>query len=93
MRTREELQKQWEHPETTDNDRLGILEDMKEIAESDGYYLKCSKCRELVIYLPLDHPVGMGHIYSDDGVREYDITRLCEYCFDEITKEPDEDQD
>lgn len=27
--------------------------------------------------------------YSDAGKREYQITGLCEPCFDEITKEPD----
>lgn len=27
--------------------------------------------------------------YSDAGRQEYRISGLCEYCFDEITKEPD----
>ena len=32
-----------------------------------------------------------GHIYSDAGMAEVDITGLCEHCFDRITKEPEED--
>jgi hypothetical protein len=29
--------------------------------------------------------------YSQAGLREYEISGLCEPCFDEITKEPEDD--
>jgi hypothetical protein len=27
----------------------------------------------------------MGHIYSELGMKEYRISALCEWCFDEVT--------
>lgn len=30
-----------------------------------------------------------GNIYSEAGIREFQISKLCETCFDEITKEED----
>lgn len=38
-----------------------------------------------------DEPTNKpGNIYSHAGAKEYKITGLCEYCFDNIMAEPEE---
>lgn len=41
----------------------------------------CIHCKELAV----------PRCYSGDGLLEYKISGLCEPCFDEITKEPDDE--
>lgn len=54
--------------------------------------LNCKKCGTSLVYVPYDHAVEPGHIYSVMGVKEVDMTGWCEWCFDEVTKEPEEDE-
>ncbi len=34
-----------------------------------------------------------GHIYSEAGMREFRISRMCEWCFDDMCIEEDDDFD
>lgn len=62
------------------------------IAEAEAnerYQNRCTFCKKKVVYIPFREAVGEGHIYSDAGRDEFGITRLCEWCFDKVTKEPE----
>jgi hypothetical protein len=48
---------------------------------------------EAVVHLPYGHALGPGHIYSEAGIREFKITRICEFHFDQWTAEPDEEEE
>lgn len=48
---------------------------------------RCINCNQRVFYMEGYHAVMAGHIYSPSGLREMDISGLCEYCFDRITQE------
>jgi hypothetical protein len=38
-----------------------------------------------VFYAPGEFATQMGHIYSELGLKEYRISAMCEWCFDEVT--------
>ena len=60
---------------------------LKDRAEADeSYRLRCLY-GEKVFFAPSHEAVVSGHIYSDDGIREYEISRCCEYHFDKAFKE------
>lgn len=88
---RDEYRAKWESKDTTTEERIKILTDMQDMANQEGYDSTCIRCKELVILLPHNEAVGEGHIYSEAGINEYQITRLCEYCFDDITVEDEEE--
>lgn len=86
-----ELHKEFDDEITTDERRTEIVQEVQEIAKEDGYRRTCVFCRQLVVYLPYDHALAKGHVYSEAGVQEVDITGVCEWCFDDVTKEPEDD--
>lgn len=45
---------------------------------------QCWKCKEYIIWLPYDHAVFAGHVYTQEGLAEVNISGVCEYCFDEM---------
>jgi Pyruvate/2-oxoacid:ferredoxin oxidoreductase delta subunit len=59
--------------------------------EEPGYDMRCMNCKKAVFYAP--HPEGLieGHVYSQNGMLEYRISRYCEFCFDKVTEEDEED--
>lgn len=83
------LRTEWEKQETTDERRAEIATEVQNMAE--GQSMACMRCKKMCVYLPHDHALIQGHVYSHDGLAEYQITKLCEFCFDEVTKEPDEE--
>lgn len=57
-------------------------------AEADAlasYTLRCVICQHKVTGPQYREAVGPGHIYSDAGRREFSMTGLCEWCFDQAT--------
>ena len=58
----------------------------------------CSNCHKPVIYLDQTEIVNFkeavfeGHIYSREGLDEYRISGHCEYCFDKICWEFENEQ-
>ena len=50
----------------------------------------CISCKK-PIHLS-DQPTNTeGNIYSTSGAKEYQITGMCEYCFDQMVKEMEEE--
>ena len=47
---------------------------------------KCMSCGNHTFYNEGSSSFGPGHIYSKDGVNEMRISKMCEYCFDELFK-------
>lgn len=45
----------------------------------------CVRCKQQVFVLPMDFAQQMGHIYSAAGIKEFHISSMCEWCFDEVT--------
>lgn len=58
----------------------------------------CRNCHKPVIYLNREEIVNFkeavfeGHIYSPEGLDEFRISRTCEYCFDKICEEFENEQ-
>lgn len=53
----------------------------------------CVHCNKTGYYYPADKAYAPGHVYSEAGMIEFTrITSVCEFCFDHITAEP-EDED
>ena len=48
------------------------------------YKYKCDWCNERVFYVPADQAYVMGHIYTEMGLREFEISETCEFCFDRM---------
>lgn len=60
------------------------------MAEGDPTYNKvCIFCKKKVFYVPDFMARMRGHLYSEDGMREFNITRICEFCFDETADRAD----
>lgn len=74
---------------------MTIEETVRQMAESADadkeYSLRCIM-GEKVFFVEHIKALRPGHIYSSLGVKEYDITRMCEYHFDEATYDPDEEE-
>ena len=47
---------------------------------------KCMSCGNHTFYNEGYSSFGPGHIYSKEGVNEMRISKMCEYCFDELFK-------
>ena len=66
----------------------------KEKAEADRTYdLKCIMCKSKVVFIEHDKAVDKGHIYSEAGRWEFVNSKLCEWCFDDLTLPEDEPGD
>lgn len=53
---------------------------------------RCLSCKEEIFYEKAQSAHREGHIYSDAGLSEFRISGFCEYCFDKVTAEPEEDE-
>jgi hypothetical protein len=54
---------------------------------------RCCFCNHAFFWLEHDHALVAGHVYSDAGREEVRITGVCEWCFDEVTKETEDPED
>ena len=77
---------------TTDERRIDILKWLQERALEDNANT-CTYCHKPVLGVMFAKPLIEGHIYSEDGVREYGITFMCEWCFDKVTKEHEDEEE
>lgn len=95
--TLSEAQQIWDQPSNPDELRVLLVRWMRWKAAVVEGMRKCGGpikgCGSYLVYLPYTHAIAPGHIYSDAGVREVSITGMCEFCFDEVTAEPEEDED
>lgn len=60
-------------------------------ANPDAILLRCFY-GEPILYFDDMEARGPGHIYSYAGQQEYGITHFCEYHFDQITREMEDDE-
>lgn len=98
--TRLQLKKEFEHPGTSDERRVQILQYVQAGAQewADGRVtgpghprLMCINCKKAYFFAPWSEGLIEGHIYSDAGAREVHLSGMCEYCFDKLTAEPEEE--
>src|SRR4051812_9137793 len=64
---------------------------LEEADSKEWYTNTCSRCKKKIVYVPYAYALGEGHVYSTAGRAEVQISHFCEYCFDLVTKEPEED--
>lgn len=86
------LRLEFENRDTTHGRRVEILTMLQEGADETKLLPPCPNCQHVPFHAPWHEAVIEGHVYSRDGLNELHITRLCEYCFDLITAEPDEEE-
>lgn len=84
-------QVEFENPDTTRERRIELLTLLQEGSDESQMNRPCPRCKHVPFYAPYDEALIEGHVYTHDGLLELQITGYCEYCFDLITKEPDEE--
>lgn len=87
------LHAEFERDTTTDERRAEILTLVRDGANEAQMGPKCPSCGHYSFHAPWTHALIEGHVYSDDGAREIHITGYCEFCFDLITEEPEDDDE
>ena len=78
-------------PETTDERKLEMALTIRTYAEEERADVRCVSCGHGVFYIEDTRPRCEGHVYSREGEAEYFITRFCEWCFDLVTAEEEEE--
>jgi len=82
------MREEFESRNTTEERRTEIVIKVREMAEAIPHYeLRCMNCKHAVVDIPYTHALAAGMIYSRAGKREYRISQCCEFCFDKITEE------
>jgi hypothetical protein len=86
----------------TDEEKVAALEVLREGAQQMGaskadlsHYdqmAKCMVCKKYVFFCEDEYSRIEGHIHSWMGQKEMGISGCCEYCFDKMFAEPDEDE-
>jgi hypothetical protein len=84
------LKDEFEDESTSDERRIEILKIVQGEAEIHTPEKKCYD-GEVVFFVQWHKALIPGHIYSKDGLKEYQISKHCEYHFDELTFDPDDD--
>ena len=87
---RARVREQFYNPETTREKRIELLTMMQNSADEVKMGRQCPRCKHFPFYAPHDEALIEGHVYSEEGMAEIGITGYCEFCFDLVTKEPDE---
>jgi hypothetical protein len=87
------LQREFETLETSRERRIELLTYLQEGADEAQMGRPCPRCRHYPFFAPHDEALIEGHVYSHDGAREVRITGYCEYCFDLVTAEPEEEEE
>jgi len=87
------LQQEFEDRATTRERRIELLTLVQEGANEAKMGRPCPSCKNYPFFAPYDEALIEGHVYSHDGVSEIRITGYCEWCFDLITQEPEEDDE
>jgi hypothetical protein len=76
---------EFESHDTTDERRVELIERLLEIAETENLpYSRCNSCKKYPVHVPYSYALCPGHVYSQEGMRDVFIIRMCEYCFDNM---------
>lgn len=89
---RSRVREQFYNPETTRERRIELLRLMQTSADEVKMGRQCPRCKHYPFFAPHDEALLEGHIYSQAGMDELPITGYCEFCFDLVTKESDEEE-
>lgn len=87
------LRLEFENRDTTHGRRVEILTMLQEGADETKLLRPCPNCQHVPFHAPWHEALIEGHVYSNNGLREISITGICEYCFDDITAEPEEEEE
>jgi len=85
------LRLEFENSKTTRERRVAILTLVREGANEAKALVPCPMCKNYPFFAPHDEALIEGHVYSHAGLAEIRITGLCEFCFDRVTAEPEEE--
>lgn len=85
------VQREFGDKDTTRERRVDILTLLQEGADETKMGFPCPRCKHYPFFAQHDEALIEGHVYSRDGMAEIGITGYCEFCFDLITQEPDEE--
>ena len=78
--------------DTTRERRIEILTLLQEGSDETAMGRPCPRCKHYPFFAPHDEALIEGHVYSRAGFDEVRLTGYCEFCFDLITQEPDEEE-
>lgn len=65
---------------------------IEHVKKLENVLTHCMNCKFPCFYYPHTNSLMPGHCYTKLGVAEVKISGLCEWCFDQITKEPDDSE-
>lgn len=85
------VQREFNDANTTRERRIELLTLLQEGADEAAMGRQCPMCKHYPFLAPHDEALMEGHVYSHAGIDEVRITGYCEFCFDLITQEPDEE--
>lgn len=88
-----DLQREFENSGTSRERKIELVTLLQEGADEAGLSNRCPRCQHYPFFAPNDEALIEGHVYSQAGLAEVQITRYCEFCFDLVTVEPDEEED
>ena len=86
------VQQEFENENTTRERRIELLTLLKEAADESEMGSPCPRCKHYPFFAPHDEALIEGHVYSNEGIAEFRISGYCEFCFDLVTQEPDENE-
>jgi hypothetical protein len=92
LEEKQALEREFEDKSTTRERRIELLTLLQEGANEAKMGRPCPRCKNYLFYAPHDEALIEGHVYSRDGLAEIRITGYCEWCFDLITQEHDEEE-
>ena len=81
---------QEEYRDMTVEQQVDYMSAMAEQNIANGSYVNKCLYGEAVYYVGNDKALKPGHIYSENGISEYKISRCCEFHFDEMFREEDD---
>lgn len=90
---RARVRAQFYNPDTPRERQIELLRLMQTSADDLKMGRRCPRCKHYPFFVPHDEALLEGHVYSELGMNEVNITGYCEFCFDLVTKEPDEEVD
>lgn len=85
------VREQFYAEDTTREKRVELIRLMQNSADEVKMGRPCARCKHYPFFVPHDEALLEGHVYSQAGMQELPISGYCEFCFDLVTKEPDEE--
>ena len=81
------LEELFENENTTDEERIEIIKFAQTVLDNSKQFKKCIRCRHILFFASHSKALCEGHVYSQNGIDEADISGYCEFCFDELFEE------